>query len=104
MLGLVAQSCAALCNPMDCSPPGPSVHGDSPGKNTGVGCHALLQGIFPAIEPESHMSPALAGGFFPTSITWEDLSIGQNGQIIIIMSLLFGTDYASGTVLSDVHG
>ena len=36
-----------LCNPMDCSPPGSSVHGDSPGKNTGVGCHTLLQGIFP---------------------------------------------------------
>ena len=32
---------------MDCSLPGASVHGDSPGKNTGVGCHALLQGIFP---------------------------------------------------------
>ena len=32
---------------MDCSPPGSSVHRDSPGKNTGVGCHALLQGIFP---------------------------------------------------------
>ena len=32
---------------MNCSPPGPSVHGDSPGKNTGVGCQALLQGIFP---------------------------------------------------------
>ena len=32
---------------MDCSPPGSSVHGDSPGKNTGVGCHVLLQGIFP---------------------------------------------------------
>ena len=32
---------------MDCSPSGSSVHGDSPGKNTGVGCHALLQGIFP---------------------------------------------------------
>ena len=31
---------------MDCSPPGSSVHGNSPGKNTGVGCHALLQGIF----------------------------------------------------------
>ena len=44
---LVAQSCPTLCNPMDCSPPGSSVHGDSPGKNTGVGCHALLQGIFP---------------------------------------------------------
>ena len=24
-----------------------SLHGDSPGKNTGVGCHSLLQGIFP---------------------------------------------------------
>ena len=44
---LVAQSCLTLCNPMDYSPPGSSVHGDSPGKNTGVGCHALLQGIFP---------------------------------------------------------
>ena len=32
---------------MNCSPPGSSVHGDSPGKNTGVGCHALHQGIFP---------------------------------------------------------
>ena len=31
---------------MDCSPPGSSVHGDSPGKNTDVGCHALLWGIF----------------------------------------------------------
>ena len=32
--------------PMDCSRPGSSVHGDSPGKTTGVGYHALLQGIF----------------------------------------------------------
>ena len=32
---------------MDCSPTVSSVHEDSPGKNTGVGCHALLQGIFP---------------------------------------------------------
>ena len=44
---LVAQLCPTLCNPVDCSPPGSSIHGDSPGKNTGVGCHALLQGIFP---------------------------------------------------------
>ena len=32
---------------MDCSPPSSSVHGDSPGQNTRVGCHAFLQGIFP---------------------------------------------------------
>ena len=43
---LVAQSCPTLCNLMDCSPSGSSVHGHSTGKNTGVGCHSLLQ-IFP---------------------------------------------------------
>ena len=32
---------------MDYSPPGSSVHEDTPGKNTGVGCHSLFQGIFP---------------------------------------------------------
>ena len=32
---------------MGCSLPGSSVHGNSPGKNIRVGCHALLQGIFP---------------------------------------------------------
>ena len=47
VLRLVTQLCLTLCDPMDCSPPGSSVHGDSPGKNTGVCCHALLQGIFP---------------------------------------------------------
>ena len=36
-----------LGDPMDYCPPGSSVHGDSPGENTRVGCHALLQGIFP---------------------------------------------------------
>ena len=35
-----------LCDPMDCSLPGSSPWGFS-SKNTGVGCHALLQGIFP---------------------------------------------------------
>ena len=44
---LVAQSYLTHCDPMDYSPSGSSVHGDSPGKNTGVGCHVLLQGIFP---------------------------------------------------------
>ena len=50
VLCLVAQPSPTLCNPMDCSLPGTSVHGDSPGKNTGVGYHALLQGIFPTEE------------------------------------------------------
>ena len=45
-----AQLCPTLLEPLDCSPPGSSVHGDSPGKKTGVGCRALLQGIFPTQE------------------------------------------------------
>ena len=47
VLCLVTLSSLTLCDPMDCSLPGSSVRGDSPGKNTGVGCHALLQEIFP---------------------------------------------------------
>ena len=45
------------------------------GKSTGVGCHALLQGIFPTQGSNLRLlSPALAGGFFTTSATWEALA------------------------------
>jgi len=47
VLCLVTQLCLTLWDPMDCSPKGSSDHGDSPGKNTGVGGHAFLQEIFP---------------------------------------------------------
>ena len=52
---LVAQSCPTLCDPMDYNLPGSSSHGNSPGENTGVGCHAFLQGNLsnPGIEPWS---------------------------------------------------
>jgi len=49
VLCLVAQSCLTLCDPIDCTPPGSAVHGDSPSKNTGMGCHAL-QEIFPTLR------------------------------------------------------
>ena len=52
---LVTQSCLTFCNPMDCNPPGSSVHGESSGKNTGVGCHFLLQGIFPTQGLNRHL-------------------------------------------------
>ena len=57
----------ALCNPTDCSPPGSTVHGDSPGKNTGVGCHALLHG---SSQPRDRaLVSCMAGGFFTTWAT-----------------------------------
>ena len=49
-----AQSCPTLFDPINCSPWGSSVHGIFPGKNTGVGCHFPLQGIF--LTPESDQS------------------------------------------------
>ena len=57
VLCLVAQSCPTLCNPMDNNPPGSSVHRDSPGKNTGVGCCDPPGDLpNPGVEPRS---PAL---------------------------------------------
>ena len=41
VLCLVTQTCLTICGSMACSPPESSVHGDTPGKNTGAGCHAL---------------------------------------------------------------
>ena len=54
------QSCLTLCDPIDGSPPG-SHPWDSPGKNTGVGCHFLLQCMQVKSESEVAQScPALA--------------------------------------------
>ena len=44
---LVTQSGPTHCDLMDCSLPGSSVYGGFSGKNTRVGCHVLLQGLFP---------------------------------------------------------
>ena len=67
------QSCPTLCDPMNRSLPGSSLHGDSPGKNTGVDCYALLQGIF--LTQGSNLClfhlPSMAGGFLNTSTIWE---------------------------------
>ena len=72
--------CVRLCNPIDCSPPGSSVHGNSPGKNTEWVAMPSPPGDLPhpGIEPASLMSPALADGFFTTSATWEPEKIPQN--------------------------
>ena len=71
------QSCPTLCDPTDCSLPGFSVHGDSPGKNSAIGCRALralLQGTFLIQGLNLNlMFPALAGGFFTTSASWKVL-------------------------------
>ena len=64
---LVTQSCLTLCDPMDCSLPGSSVHGDSPGKNTGMDCHVyyfynfLLWGKWKWSRSVAQSCPTLCG-------------------------------------------
>ena len=69
--GLLAKSCPTLCNPMDCSVSGSSVHG-IPGKNTSVGCHFLSRG-FPRPRNWTQVS-CIAGRFFTNWATREALS------------------------------
>ena len=52
----VIQSCPALCDPVDSSPPDCSVHYTVlSSQNTGVGCHFLFQGIFQTHPSNSHL-------------------------------------------------
>ena len=60
---LVAQSCPTLCDPMNCGSPGSSVHGDSPGKNTGVSCHFPSPGDLPDPRDRTQVS-RIAGRHF----------------------------------------
>ena len=62
-LCFVAQLCPTLCDPMDFSPPDSTVHGDSPGKNTGMGCHALPQGESSQPRDQTQVSD-IVGRFF----------------------------------------
>ena len=53
------QLCLTLYDATECSLPGSSVHGILPGKNTGVDCCALLQGIFTIQGSNPHLLPLL---------------------------------------------
>ena len=66
------QSCLTLCDPMDCNPPGSSSMGFSRQEYwSGLPCPPPGDLPEPGIKPRSPMFPALAGGFFTTSTTWE---------------------------------
>ena len=65
---MCTQLCPTLCSPMDYQ--GLLCLWNFPDKNTGAGCHYLLQGIF-WMQGSNPVSSALAGGFFTTGATWE---------------------------------
>ena len=67
-------SCSVMSNSLDQSPPGSSVHGILQPRILAWVVMPYSRGLpNPGIEPASLTSPALAGGFFTTSATWEAL-------------------------------
>ena len=71
--------------PMDCGPPGFSVHGVSPGKNAGGGYNFLLKGIF-LIQGSnlclSPVSPELAGGLCTTEAPGKPMAQFRNVKLV----------------------
>ena len=66
----VAQLCPTLCNPMDYSPPGSSVHGILQARIREWTAKPSSRGSDPWIKHTSLVPSALAHGFFTTSATW----------------------------------
>ena len=83
MLCLVAQSCLTLCDPMDCSPAGSSVHGDSPGR--------ILEWV---------AMPSSWGSSQPRDLTQVSYIAGR---FFIILATREAQEYWSGS-LSLLHG
>ena len=72
---LVNWSCPTLCYSINCSLLGYSVHGDYPGRNTGVGCHALSRG---SSQPRDKIQVSrIAGRFFTISAIREAHFLGH---------------------------
>ena len=84
---VAANSCLTLCDSLNCSPPGFSVHEDSPGKNTGVDSRSLLQGIL----------PISSGNFF----TYMDSAVDLRGAPLQISGVLSASFFFSGILPCD---
>ena len=75
---LVAQPSPTLHDPMDCSSPSSSVHG----KDTGMGSHFLLQGIFPTQRLNPSWSPAFQADSLPSEPPKKPQALGKMGEIL----------------------
>ena len=90
VLCLVTLSRLTLCNTMHYSPPGSSVHGDSPGKNIGEGCHALLQGIFttqgtnPGLSHCRQILQRLSHQRSPRILEWVTHPFSRGSSLIVL--------------------
>ena len=79
---------------MDCSPPGFSVHGDSPGTNIRVGCHVLLQGNLPKPGTEPR-SPTLQADSLPTGPSGKPKNTGV-GSLSLLQGIFLTQESTRG--------
>ena len=92
--------------------PGSSAHGDFPGKNTGVDCHALLQGTFPTQESNSGLLNCrwilyrLSHQRRPTnSLAFNNMisDLGEGSQIVITLMMVRGLHLITERILSKIE-
>ena len=96
------QSCLTLCNPMDCSPPGSSVHGILQARILErVAMPSSRGSSRPRDWSSSLMSPALAGGFFTSSATWEEKEMATYSSILAWR--IPGTEEPGGLLSMGLH-
>ena len=98
-----AQSRPTLCDPMDCRLPQLLCPWDFPGKNTGVGCQALLQGIFPTqgLNPRLFCLPHWQAGSLPLAPPGKPSSCFSKFQISLSWLLLHPCHHQIPTVLQE---
>ena len=79
------QSCPTLCDPMDHNPPSSYVHGILQARILQwVAMPSSRGSSWPRDQPESLTPPALAGGFFTSSATWETQTLAEAGKISVV--------------------
>ena len=82
MVCCAVRSCSVMFNsfqPMDCSPPGPSVHGILQARTLFVGCHCLLQGIFMTQGSNQSLLPWQVGS----------VPLSHQGKLTCFLSFFF---------------
>ena len=99
---------------MDYSPPGSSIHGDSPGKNTGVGCHTLLQDLLnPGLPHCRQILYCLSHQGSPFTIlvavksihsSWEEVKISTLRQVWNKLIPALMVDFGVGGGVQDFRG
>ena len=98
----LCQSCPTLCDPIDSSPPG-SHPWDSPGKNTGVGCHFLLQCM--KVKNESEVAQSCAALHDPMDCSLPGSSVHGISQARVLEWVAIAFSDSSGNIsYKDMRG